>query len=427
MATGFKLSENRSLRQQHGIKGTRQHIVVTNNPSTIGPNEMLTVRFPNLSNDDVIVPGTARLTFDITLNSTDDANRTLVNNIGRNIIKKKVIKLEGNEVLSVDDCHILVSYYDLWKGYSERRCAVFQGIATNSGRGQTDNAIKLRIGAGDKDATDKEDKAIADAYGNKFCIPLDFEMLESSTPFHQSGLKSRLTYEITFNEYKKVIKSNKTDGTYTLSNIQLEFDTVSNSALASKIKTTYMKTTVLYDRILRHRHITLDNTATIWNLNFNTPARSMKGILLLFEKEADWARDTENFINPKINNVEIIVEGKPNQLYAQGMKQYHQWDEIKKHFANGKNKSHGDVQNELELFELRPTDYYSNKYALWLDFRTVDDGSLHGTGRRIENASEGITLQISKDAGSGNLNCYAYLFMDAQINISDGLFRNIMY
>ena len=42
-------------------------------------------------------------------------------------------------------------------------------------------------------------KAIADAYGNKFIIPLDFEMLDSAAPYYQAGLRSRLCYELTFN------------------------------------------------------------------------------------------------------------------------------------------------------------------------------------------------------------------------------------
>ena len=67
---------------------------------------MLTVRFPNLSANDLIVPGTAKLTFDITLASTNK-NRTLVKNIGRAIIKKFVVKFDGNEVLSIDDYDVL--------------------------------------------------------------------------------------------------------------------------------------------------------------------------------------------------------------------------------------------------------------------------------------------------------------------------------
>ena len=65
----------------------------------------------------------------------------------------------------------------------------------------------MRINAGDKDASSKKDKAIADAYRNKFIIPLDFEMLDSSAPFYKVGLRNRLCYEITFNDYNRVINS----------------------------------------------------------------------------------------------------------------------------------------------------------------------------------------------------------------------------
>ena len=61
--------------------------------------------------------------------------------------------------------------------------------------------------------------------------------------------------------------------------------------------------------------------------------------------------------------------------------------------------------------------------GLWLDFRTIDKNTLHGTGRRIGNASDGITLQIEKKAESaGNLNTYIYLIMNAQLNIQNGAF-----
>ena len=84
---GRKLNPYRCLRELLGVKGVRQSVVITNNPSTIDQNKQLLVRFPNLGEHDVIVPGTARLAFRITLNS-EDANRTVVQNLGRAIVKK---------------------------------------------------------------------------------------------------------------------------------------------------------------------------------------------------------------------------------------------------------------------------------------------------------------------------------------------------
>ena len=57
-----------------------------------------------------------------------------------------------------------------------------------------------------------------------------------------------------------------------------------------------------------------------------------------------------------------------------------------------------EVQAQLQLHDLSVGEYLNNKYVLWLDFRMIDENSLHATGRRIENALEGITLQIEKKA-----------------------------
>ena len=178
-----RLNPECSLRPPKGIKGTRQKVIVTHNPSEIDQAQELLVRFPNLGSDDVIIPGTANLSFNTELTSTVDANRTLVSNIGRAIIKKLAVKFEGNEIMSVDDFNVLACYQDLWKTKSEKRNAIHQGIISTDGC--TENCIKLRINAGNKDATNAQDKAIADAYRNKFIIPLDFEMLDSAAPYYQ--------------------------------------------------------------------------------------------------------------------------------------------------------------------------------------------------------------------------------------------------
>ena len=65
----------------------------------------------------------------------------------------------------------------------------------------------LRINAGDKSTSNTQDKAIADAYGNKFIIPLDFEMLDSAVPYCQAGIRNRLYYKLMFNDYNGVTKS----------------------------------------------------------------------------------------------------------------------------------------------------------------------------------------------------------------------------
>ena len=87
---------------------------------------------------------------------------------------------------------------------------------------------------------------------------------------------------------------------------------------------------ILYDRILRHRKISKDKSDTLWNINLNVPALSMKGVLMLFEDVAaqqPFARNTEAFYNPKITKCEVTIEGIPNQLFSQEMRAYQMWDE----------------------------------------------------------------------------------------------------
>ena len=124
MEYGKRLNPERSPRTPKGIKRTRQKVIVTHNPSEIDQAQELLVRFPNLGSDDVIIPGMANLSFNIELNSAVDPNRTLVSNIGRAIIKKLAVKLEGNEIMSVDNYDIFACYQDLWKTKSEKRNAI---------------------------------------------------------------------------------------------------------------------------------------------------------------------------------------------------------------------------------------------------------------------------------------------------------------
>ena len=42
-----------------------------NNPSTIGPDELLTVRYPDLKENQVTIPRTTKLTFNISLSGAD--------------------------------------------------------------------------------------------------------------------------------------------------------------------------------------------------------------------------------------------------------------------------------------------------------------------------------------------------------------------
>ncbi|ELT99068.1 hypothetical protein CAPTEDRAFT_197725 [Capitella teleta] len=247
---GRKLNFYQKAKELLGIKGVRQSIVITNNPPT----------FPNLGVNDVIVPESVKLAFTIAPTSTATSSRTIVNN-SRALVKKTTLKISGNEVVSIDDSDVFQCYMDLWKSGKGWSNALYQGINFSANK----NVTLLRIGATYGDDGIAADKAVADTYGNRFFIHLDFELLESHMPFYQLALGDRL-------------------------------------------------------EVLCHCKMIVNASHTLWNVNLNVPARSMKGFLMLFEDPAAaFLRNSEAFYNPKIQKVEVTIEGVPNQLYSQGL------------------------------------------------------------------------------------------------------------
>ena len=99
----------------------------------------------------MIVPGPA---FKITLNS-EDANRTVVQNLGRAIVKKTTIKISGNELMSLYDSDNYRCYNDLWKIAQERENAQYKGIDESDNR----NTTRIRVSAGNKNTSITADKA----------------------------------------------------------------------------------------------------------------------------------------------------------------------------------------------------------------------------------------------------------------------------
>ena len=90
------------------------------------------------------------------------------------------------------------------------------------------------------------------------------------------------------------------------------------------------------------------------------------------------------------------------------MRSFEEYDQARKYFAEGRLAN--EVQAQLQLYDLSVWEYLINKYALWLDFRTIDENELHGTGWQIGNTSGGITIKVEKKVESaGALKAYIYL------------------
>ena len=197
------------------------------------------------------------------------------------------------------------------------------------------------------------------------------------------------------------------------------------------IRNQYDKLAIYYDRIIRYRQFNKDTKETLWTINMNSPARSFKGVLMLFVNQKNYARDSEEFMNPNITKVSVVIEGKPNQLFANGMLPFHQYDECRKLLAGGRLRSDvvDHVSKDLHLHDTRLDQYLVNKFALWLDFRTIPNNDLHGSGRRIDSGTDGVSLEFQRDPDikSETITVYMYVIMDAQLNIENGRLKDLVY
>ena len=135
------------------------------------------------SRDHVIVPDTIKIMFNLEIESTDK-ERSVVNNVGRTLVKTKELILGSKEIETVNNSHICDTYKDLYLNKKERKEKLLQGI-------QSANGLKARLGAKKTDGTAMtvatEENAIKNTLDKRFAIPLDFDFFQH--PVYPYGLK----------------------------------------------------------------------------------------------------------------------------------------------------------------------------------------------------------------------------------------------
>ena len=101
----------------------------------------------------------------------------------------------------------------------------------------------------------------------------------------------------------------------------------------------------------------------------------------------------------------MVVNGIPNKIFSQGMKTRDFWEEM---FG---------------------TDFYAgDRFALFIDLRSMKENNLHGSALKLVNTKEGVQLSIKRNtSGSGNAKCNIFILSDAQINIVNKELESVTY
>ena len=151
-----------------------------------------------MSGNNVIVPNSVRLAFDIEVGG--HADNTLVNNVGRNLVSNFKVVLGGETVQDTKRYDLFLTYHDLFLPKDERTRRLRQGIST-------ENMRRLRSGATDAVSSDAGEVALGKIYGKRHHIPINHPILDDHGVFRPRSLRETLSFEITLAPVLDVVVS----------------------------------------------------------------------------------------------------------------------------------------------------------------------------------------------------------------------------
>ena len=413
------LVPTRSEKMLGAMKAHRSIQRITHDKSEAEPGSTLYVPVPRLNAGEVIVPASLELRFKIDL-SGGHANNYLVDNVGRALVDKMVVKFGGEILQDTDGYGFFKIYEDLYLPKEERANRIQDGI-------QSETLNKIRSNAGDKSTSGVDaENTLNTIYSNRYRIRLDHEILSNHGVFYPHALYNDLMFEIKLAPAGMVVRgSDPTKLKYKLTDIEVQYEKIISKKLADEAMSAYINgKEFAFDQVQYMEVQTFDKkNETLLNIKVNPQKRSLKGVLLLFvEPYADGARESEKYFNPDITNIKVTVKGAPNRLYNDGLEGSDIWEEAKRFFIRD------DDQPQFVMRDMDAKRFYTGSgYGVIIDLRSMSDQNLHGCGERLVDSKNGVHLQIKRTAasGSGNVNCHIFTISDAQMNIVNRLFQSV--
>ena len=275
-----------------------------------------------------------------------------------------------------------------------------------------------KISKDDAQNNDADATLALDVYGTKQRIHLD-KIISDHGLYTAFNLLYTLTFVITLppaDEIMEAQSGQKVQG-YTLENIELEYETIDNRQIAADITKRYKDGhTLSIEHVTMLKSVEWDKDTTMVNETINITRKTMRGTLMLFQEKDE--TDPEKFINPNrcITSAKITIEGVPNMIYSQGLPKKRIFEEAQRLFEYDMNDP-----------QIKITDFYDDKYALWIHLRTTSDKNSTGDVKRLKQTQSGVLLEIKRTATTENLMCHIFILSDALLNLNGGEFSNIEY
>ena len=294
------------------------------------------------------------------------------------------------------------TYKDLWKSESKRKRMLQYGVAN-------ENIRKLMSGDDSATTSGKAKDVLLEKNNKVLKIKLG-KVLEGHGPYASYGMTD-VEYRIKLPKTDEILvpQTGQKVADYKITDINLEYETIEGEALSQRVREDF-----IIGRDLWHDYVTLFETTT-WpkestkeSVKINIPFSSMKAVVMLFKRKDP--TDSEEFFNAEVEYVKVTIEGNSNSVYSESLTENEVYNEATRFFGSLK-----DTSND----NLSEIDFLENKYALVIDFRTVDEENVVQSGRRLTGSQSGVMFEITKRATSVDLSCNVFVVADATISIAD--------
>ena len=186
------------------------------------PGDTYYVRVPSLSESQVIIPDTMNLVFNFENSNTKSRFK---NNLGRILCKRLTVLFDGKAVYENREEGMFGTYKDLWKSESKRKGMLQYGVAN-------ENIRKLMSGDDSATTSGKDDDVLLEKNQKILKIRLG-KVLEGHGPYE---------YQIQLPEASEIMvaQTGQKVGSYKLTNMNLEFETIEGEELAANVRGGYV-------------------------------------------------------------------------------------------------------------------------------------------------------------------------------------------
>ena len=358
----------------------------------------------------VIDPKTIELEFEFV---NENNKSCFLNNLGGLLVKKLEVKVGGTSVYTNNGESVFSIYHDKWKSDKQRAKMARYGLAKEEAR-------KLWSGFEPKPTDD--DAVLLTSDRNRLCVKLD-RVFAGAGALYPMGISQNIIFKITIPEASEIMDAttgSKPEG-FTLKDAQIRFESITFNSfdpgaynednkgnnLAEHVNYEYSEgKEIFYDqpKLVVSKVFKKDSTVEV--VSINEPIRMLDSVVILFTESG--SKDSEKYVNPKIERIDVTVEGKSNLVYERGILGMDLFREASRLF--------GGV---MELDNVNEVKFLKDTFAAVIDFRTVAEWNVAASGLRLKGSQSGIVLRIQMKVTSTDLDAHIFVVSNSILTIQD--------